>query len=67
MGTNNQKSSEPFPHPSRTIDTYYGSIAGSPATLAGFIAAAAGQSRENWNDALTANAVNTYIRAGFGR
>lgn len=67
IGANKQGPPEPFPDPTRTVDTYYGSIGGSPPTLAGFIAAASRQSKDNWNEALTAHAVNNYIRAGFGR
>lgn len=55
-----------FPDPTRTVGGYYGSIGGSPATLTGFLTAARAQSKNNWNTALMANAVNTYIRAGFG-
>jgi hypothetical protein len=58
---------EPFPDPSRTVGSYFNSIGGSPATTAGFLAAARLQSKDNWNPALLASAVNNYIRAGFGR
>jgi hypothetical protein len=59
--------SEPFPDPNCTVGSYYGSIGASPATTAGFLAAARLQSKDNWNSALLASAVNNYIRAGFGR
>jgi hypothetical protein len=59
--------SESFPNPNRTVGSYYGSIGGSPATTAGFLAAARLQSKDSWNAALLASAANNYIRAGFGR
>lgn len=68
-GTNNNPGGaaprEPFVAPTRTLGSYYGSIGGSPTTAAGFITAARLQSKDNWNPALIADAVNTYIRAGF--
>ena len=71
MATNNNPGGtaphEPFPDPSRTVGSYFNSIGGSPATTAGFLAAARLQSKDNWNPALLASAVNNYIRAGFGR
>jgi len=66
-GANNQRAPQPFLAPKRTVGGYYGSIGGSPATTAGFLAAARLQSKNNWNPALLAGAVNNYIRAGFGR
>lgn len=39
---------------------------GCTATLAAFLTSAYAQSKDNWNTALMAGAVNTYIRAGFG-
>lgn len=77
-GTNNNPGgtapSEPFPRPgtngldgTNSPGSYYGSIGGSPATFAGFIAAASANSKVNWNPALTANnGVVPYIKAGFG-
>ena len=66
-GANNLGAPEPFPNPGRTVGTYYDSIVGSSGhTSSDFIAAARGQSKDNWNPALTAAAVNDYIRAGFG-
>jgi hypothetical protein len=56
-----------FPNPIRSLGSYYGSIGGSPATTAGFIAPARQQRKDNWYPALLASAVNNYIRAGFGR
>jgi chitodextrinase len=67
QGANNLGAPEPFPDPGRTVGTYYDSIVGSSGhTSSDFIAAARRQSKDNWNPALTAAAVNDYIRAGFG-
>ena len=66
-GANNLGAPEPFPNPGRTVGTYYDFIVGSSGhTSFDFIAAARGQSKDNWNPALMAAAVNDYIRAGFG-
>jgi chitodextrinase len=66
-GANNLGAPEPFPSPGRTVGTYYDSIVGSPGhTSFDFIAAARRQSKDTWNPALMAAAVNDYIRAGFG-
>jgi hypothetical protein len=54
-----------YPDSSRTIATYHASIGGAP-TLAAFMAGARLQSKANWRVQYTADAVNTYIRAGFG-
>jgi hypothetical protein len=53
-----------YPDPSRTIETYHASIGGA-ATYRSFLAEALRQSKTNWRPAYTANAVNTYVRAGF--
>ena len=50
----------------RTIETYDSAILGGPGTFAHFIGLARQQSKGNWNPALMADAVNNYIRAGFG-
>ena len=57
--------SEGYPDPTRTVGTYAGTL-GLTATTDAFLAAARTQSKDNWNTALTASAVNDYIRAGFG-
>lgn len=54
-----------FPDPGRTIGSYMSSI-GLGSTTNDYFTAIANQNKSNWNPALTANAVNTYIRAGFG-
>jgi Ca2+-binding RTX toxin-like protein len=50
--------------PNRSVETYMASL-GESATLDAFLAAAEGQSRSGWNPQYTANAVNSYIEAGF--
>src|SRR5262249_41748557 len=57
-GANNLGAPEPFPNPGRTVGTYYDSIVGSSGhTSFDFIAAARGQSKDNWNPQLMAAAV----------
>jgi hypothetical protein len=55
-----------FPDPNRSIATYQASIGGN-ASLAAFLTQCRLQSKANWRTEYTADAVNTYIRAGFGR
>jgi len=55
-----------FPDPARTIEKYQASLKGAP-TFEAFLAEARKQSKDNWRVEYTARAVNTYIRAGFGR
>jgi len=55
-----------YPDPNRTIGTYNASL-GGPATLEAFMAQARLQSKDNWRSQYTANAVNDYVRVGFGR
>ena len=50
--------------PERSVETYMASLGGS-ATLAAFIAAARDQSKSDWDPRYTADAVNSYIEAGF--
>src|SRR5262249_22686762 len=64
-GSNSGKAPEPFPDPGRSVGSYAGTL-GLTATLSGFLTAARLQSKDNWNPALMAAAVNNYIRAGFG-
>lgn len=54
-----------FPDPARTIGTYHALIGGEPSVDA-FATEARKQSRLNWRTQYTAEAVNGYIRAGFG-
>jgi len=54
-----------FSDPNRTVGTYDTTL-GGPGTFEDFMARARLQSKGNWNTALTAAAVNDYIRAGFG-
>jgi hypothetical protein len=53
-----------FPHPERDISTYMSSLDGTPS-LDGFLTQARLQSKWNWRDEYSAQAVNEYIRAGF--
>ena len=61
-----------YPSPDLTVGTYdtslgTGSCGGNTVgTTADFICKALLQSKSTWNPALTADAVNSYIRAGFG-
>jgi hypothetical protein len=54
-----------FTDPTRTVASYAGTL-GLTATDRAFLDAAELQQKGNWNVALTAPAVNDYIRAGFG-
>ncbi len=54
-----------YPDPDRTVETYNASIGGNPDLWA-FLMEARMQSKNNWRAQYTANAVNSYIRAGFG-
>lgn len=53
-----------FVDPNRTIETYMAAL-GEQASYDAFIAQALSQSKYNWDEAYTSNAVNDYIRAGF--
>lgn len=50
--------------PDRTIETYLESI-GLPTDMDAFVEALVQQSKHNWNDDLSANTINNYIRDGF--
>jgi hypothetical protein len=54
-----------FPDANRDVEGYIQSL-GLGTTFQDFIDAVYGQSRANWNPALTARAVNDWIREGFG-
>ncbi len=54
-----------FPDPDRTAETYIGAL-GGPGTFDAFLAAVRSQRKGHWDPALTAAAVNDYVRAGFG-
>ena len=54
-----------FPSPARTIGTYHALIGGAPS-VDDFVTEARKQSRLFWRTQYTAEAVNGYIRAGFG-
>ena len=53
-----------YPDPARTLGSYYASIGGANDEVA-LINAVRRQSKDNWDDRLTAKAVINYIRAGF--
>jgi hypothetical protein len=56
-----------FPHPDRSVGSYFATLGlGGGVQTTDFLKAARGQSKANWNPALTANALNNYIREGFG-
>lgn len=55
-----------YPFPTRTLSTYDAQVLGGPGTIAHFISLARNQSRNSYDPRLTADAVNTWIRAGFG-
>ncbi|MDI6401767.1 T9SS type A sorting domain-containing protein [Balneolaceae bacterium ANBcel3] len=54
----------PFPDPDRSVESYYAFVGGD-GTYEGFIAQMRKQSRDEWNSAFTASAINAYIRDGF--
>ncbi|MCH7536193.1 MAG: right-handed parallel beta-helix repeat-containing protein, partial [Bacteroidetes bacterium] len=62
--TGSSNESIDFVDPDRGVESYMGSLGGSP-TFDAFIAEAAQQSKFNWRPEYTANAVNDYIREGF--
>jgi hypothetical protein len=51
--------------PSRTLASYDAAVLGGPGTLEHFVSLARQQSKDSWNPAVTATAVNQYIRAGY--
>jgi len=56
-----------WPHPDRTCSKYAQEILGiTGGTYTDFLNRAKGQTKQSWNSAYTAKAVNDYIRAGFG-
>ncbi len=54
-----------FTAPTRDVEGYTASL-GLGSTFQHFVNAVHGQSKANWNPALTAPAVNNWLRAGFG-
>ena len=55
-----------FPDPDRTVSTYAATL-GFKNTLETFISNAKRQNRMRWNNKLSTEAVNNYIRAGFSQ
>jgi hypothetical protein len=53
-----------FTDPTRTVESY-AQILGLPPTLADFMTAADAQSRDHWDERLTAPVINDYFREGF--
>jgi len=64
-GDTSQCGAAAFVDPSRDIAGYAQSIGLKDATLEGFLAAARAQRHGHWDNRLTAQAVNDYIRGGF--
>lgn len=54
-----------FPDPSRDLERYIAHL-GLGSTFNDFLNAVYGQSKANWNPALTAGPINDWLRAGFG-
>ncbi|THD15055.1 hypothetical protein B1808_01245 [Pseudofulvimonas gallinarii] len=54
-----------FPAPQRDLETYVEHV-GMGSGFDDFLAAIYGQSRANWNPALTAGVINDWLRGGFG-
>src|ERR1700704_6951306 len=54
-----------YPDPNRSVGSYNSTLGGT-ATLEAFLSEARLQSKDNWHLQYTADAVNDYIRAGFG-
>ena len=63
--SSNQINQTGYLDPSRSVESYNASL-GHSADLNAFLAEARLQSKDNWNPQLTADAVNNYIREGFG-
>ena len=55
-----------YPDAGRNVESYMTSQ-GKAATLDAFIAEAKKQSKQAWSNAFTADAVNSYVRAGYGK
>lgn len=55
----------PYPDSTRSVGSYAGTL-GLTATLDAFMIAVKAQDKSTWRTALSANAVNNYIRQGFG-
>lgn len=64
-GDNSTFEAATYPDPTRDVDTYMQSL-GETATIDAFIAKCRMQDRYSWDTRYTADAVNNYIRAGFG-
>ena len=56
-----------YPDPDRSIARYNAEVLGGPADFEAFMDEARNQSKDNWRPEYTAEAVNRWIREGFGR
>jgi hypothetical protein len=54
-----------YPDPGRSVATY-NAMLGGDRSLAGFLEEVRKQSKDNWRPRFSADAVNDYLRAGFG-
>jgi hypothetical protein len=63
--TPNEINAAGYPDPNRSVGSYNFSLGGAP-TLDAFLLQARLQSKDNWHVQYTADAVNDYIRQGFG-
>lgn len=61
-----QGADQNYPDPNRTLASYNASLGGEQSFEA-FIEAARNRGLQEWDERYTADAVNDYIRAGFGR
>ena len=64
-GDNSTITEQTYPYSTRDIESYMTSI-GETATIDAFITKCRAQDRYNWDTKCSAEAVNNYIRAGFG-
>ena len=63
-GDNSVESLVTFDDPNRNLSSYQASL-GETATFEAFMEEARKQSKDNWQEVYTAQAVNDYLRAGF--
>lgn len=66
-GWNDAGAGNTYPDPGRTVGRYNSDILGGPNDTESFMSGASLQSKFGWRIEYTAQAVNAYIRAGFGR
>lgn len=56
-----------YPDPNRNISTYMASLGFSDTSYSNFMTQVLANSKESWDPRFTADAVNEYIRTGFGK